>query len=263
MLNKLSVVISSCDKFSDLWDENIKAYRKFWIQNPCATYLVTDAKKNWEAEDVQLVVADGENDFPLRIKYALNFVNTKYVLLTLDDYFLIDPVDNSKIEYLVQRMESEHIQYLSLYNRRVTKPKQYLPLEKLNRIDLTKKYAITLYPAIWEADFLKKTIQDGLSPWLYEVSLSKTAIQENANCQASLAGTYNILDVVRKGKILHRAQRYFRKNEIDIGNRPSISYATEMKLCILDLISWYTPRKLFKAMKGVARKCGMTFYSED
>ena len=263
MLNKLSVVISSCDKFSDLWNENIKAYRKFWRQNPCATYLVTDAKKDWEAEGVRLVVAEGENDFPLRIKYALNFVETKYVLVTLDDYFLIDPVDNAKIEYLIQRMESEHIQYLSLYNRRVTKPKQYLPLEKLNRIDLAKKYAITLYPAIWEVDFLNKTIQDDLSPWLYEVSLTKTAIRENANCQANLAGTFNILDVVRKGKVLHKAQRYFKRNNIDIGSRPSISYFTEAKLFILDVISWYTPRKLFKVMKRAARKCGLTFYSED
>lgn len=263
MQNKLSVVISSCDKFSDLWDENIKAYRKFWLQNPCATYLVTDAKKDWEADGVQLVVAEGENDFPLRIKYALNCVDTKYVLVTLDDYFLIDPVDNDKIEYLLQRMENEHIQYLSLYNRRVTKPKQYLPLEKLNRIDLTKKYAITLYPAIWEVEFLKKTIQDDLSPWLYEVSLTKTAVQENANCQSSLAGTYNILDVVRKGKVLHKAQRYFKRHQIDIGSRPSISYATEAKLFILDVVSWYMPRKLFKAVKSTARKCGMTFYSED
>jgi len=263
MLNKLSVVISSCDKFYDLWDENIKAYRKFWSQNPCATFLVTDANKSWRADGVQLVVAEGENDFPLRIKYALNYVNTKYVLVTLDDYFLIDPVDNDKIGYLLQRMENEHIQYLSLYNRRVTKPSRYFPLDRLNKIDLSKKYAITLYPAIWEVGFLKKTIQDDLSPWLYEVSLTQTAIQEKANCWVSLAGTYNILDVVRKGKVLHKAQRYFKRHQIDIGNRPTISYMTEAKLYVLDVISWYTPRKLFKIVKNVARRCGMTFYSED
>lgn len=50
---------------------------------------------------------------------------------------------------------------------------------------------------------------------------------------------------------------------IDIGDRPSISYWTEMKLWLLDIISWYTPKKLFVFLKRVARKCGMKFFSED
>lgn len=133
----------------------------------------------------------------------------------------------------------------------------------MNNIDLQKKYALNLYPAIWDVDFLKRTIKDNMSPWLYEVSLTKTALEEDAKCMASLAGTFDILDVVRKGKVLHKAQRYFKKNNINIGNRSSISYFTEIKLFILDVISWYTPRWLFKIIKKLARKCGMTFYSED
>lgn len=263
MQDKLSVLISSCDKFSDLWDENIKAFRKCWKDNVCDTFLVTDTKTKWSAPDVKLIVAEGQNDFPLRIKYALNSITTPYVLITLDDYFLIDSVKNEAIAYLVNRMQKENIQYLSLYNRRLIHKRMYKPLDEFIPIDLTKKYALTLYPAIWEVEFLRKTIQDNLSPWLYEVSLTKVAIKENANCQASFAGTYNILDVVRKGKVLHKAQRYFKKNGIDIGDRPSISYVTEMKLAALDAISWYTPRKIFVVVKSLARKCGMKFYSED
>ncbi len=263
MQDKLSVLISSCDKFSDLWDENIRAYQKYWVDNPCDTYLVTDRKTKWSAPNVNVIFSEGQDDFPLRIKFALDSITTPYVLLTLDDYFLIEPVENKKLVYLLERMQKEHIQYLSLYNRRVTKKHQYQLLEKLITIDLQKKYALTLYPAIWEVEFLKKTIQDNLNPWLYEVSLTQTAVKENANCQASLAGVYNILDVVRKGKVLHKAQRYFKKHGIDIGSRPSISYGTEIKLFLLDAISWYTPRKILIGIKRIARNCGMKFYSED
>lgn len=263
MQNDLSILISSCNKFSDLWDENIRAYQKYWVDNPYDTFLVTDRNTEWVAPNVSVLVAEGQDNFPLRIKYALDVIATPYVLVTLDDYFLIDAVENKKIEYLLNEMKKENIQYLSLYNRRVTKKRQYQSLEKLITIDLKKKYALTLYPAIWDVNFLKKTIQDDLSPWSYEVSLTQIAIRENANCQASLAGVYNILDVVRKGKVLHKAQKYFKENGIDIGSRQSISYATEMKLWVLDVISWYMPRKVFKAMKCIARKCGMTFYSDD
>lgn len=260
---RLSVLISSCDKFSDLWDENIRLYQKNWKENNCRTILVTDAKRDWQSTQAELISVDGENSFPLRIRHALDSITTPYVLVTLDDYFLIDPVDTQKIEYLLDRMQQERIQYLSLYNRRVTNKKKYLPVEKLLPIDLQKKYAVTLYPAIWEVAFLKKTIREDLSPWLYEVSLTQTAIAEKANCQASFAGTFNILDVVRKGKVLHKAKRYFKRNGIDIGNRPVISYWAELKLWVLDMISWYTPRKLFKAGKKVAKKLGFKFFSED
>ena len=204
-----------------------------------------------------------EKNFPARIKTALDTIDSSYVLITLDDYFLIDSVSNKKIAYLIERMKKEDIQYLSLYNRRVTKKKKYYPIQQLFPIDLSKKYAITLYPAIWNVEFMKKTIKEDTTPWLYEVSLTKTAQEENAKCSASLAGIYNILDVVRKGKILHKAKRYFKKNNIEIGDRPTISYITELKLLILDIISWYMPRRLFKIIKKIAKKRGMTFFSEE
>ena len=94
-------------------------------------------RSDWAEDGINLVVAEGQNDFP-RIKYALNQIKTQYVLVTLDDYFLIDDVSNDKLTYLVKRMEKEKIQYLSLYNRRVTKKSKYQPIEKLNDIDLQR-----------------------------------------------------------------------------------------------------------------------------
>ena len=260
---RLSVLISSCDKFSDLWAENTRLYQKHWKENSCRTFLVTDSKRQWDSEQIELVPVDGEKSFPLRIRRALECVTTPYVLVTLDDYFLIDPVENRKIEYLLDRMQQERIQSLSLYNRRVTNEKKYLPLEQLRAIDLHKKYAVTLYPAIWEVAFLKETIRADMSPWLYEVSLTKSAIEADAKCMESLSGVFNILDVVRKGKVLHKAKTYFKKHGIDIGNRPTISYFTEMKLWVFDIVSWYAPRKLFRAGKKMARKMGFEFFSED
>lgn len=262
MKDKLSVLISSCDKFSDLWDENIKAYRKQWQNNECDTFLVTDKKTDWSAENVNVIAVEGQNDFPLRIKAALENVKTPYVLVTLDDYFLIKPVENDKINYLVDRMIKEDIQYLSLYSRRTKKENDFLPLDNLVSVNLSARYAVNLYPAIWNVEFLKKTVKEDVSPWQYEASLTKTAFEENANCKNSLAGTFEILDVVRKGKVLHKAQKYFKKNNINIGDRPSISYAMEFKLWSMEFLSHNLPKPFFKFVKNIAKKCGMKFYSE-
>lgn len=263
MNNMLSVLISSCNNFSDLWDENIKLYQKNWKNNSHPTYLVTDTETSWRKKDINVLVAKDQDSFPLRIRYALQYIDTPYVLITLDDYFLIEPVANEKIDYLLQRMQNEKIQYLSLYDRRKIHKKHHYAIENLYPIDLNQKYAVTLYPAIWEVEFLKKTIKKDMNPWLYEVSLTSSAREEKANCQANLAGVFNILDVVRKGKVLHKARRYLKKHGSNLGGRPSISYGMEFKLFLLDIISWHTPRKLFVWIKSIAQKLGMKFFSED
>lgn len=263
MEKELSVVISSCDKFSDLWDKHIELYQKNWCDNGAQTYLVTDKPTDRSFDGVKIIVADGDMDFPSRIKYALQFVETPYVLLTLDDYFLVNPVNNRNIETLVNKAKVEKIDYLLLYDRRKTDPKKYEKTDVLHSIDLQKKYAVTLYPAIWSVEFLKKTVKEDLSPWLYEASLTKTAREENAKCAFSHTGSFDILDVVRKGKLLHKAVRYFKKNNIEIGNREIISYGIEFKLWVQDMISWHAPRGLFIFIKKVAKRFGVTFYSED
>lgn len=263
MDTKLSVLISSCDKFSDLWDAHMELYRKNWQAQPCKTYLVTDKPTDRHFDGVEIIVAEENMDFPMRINYALQYIDTPYVLVTLDDYFLIDTVEARNITVLENLAEENQIDYLLLYDRRKTNPKRYTALDMLQPIDLTKKYALTLYPAIWSVDFLRKTVKEDLSPWLYEASLTKTAIAENAKCQFSHTGTFCMLDVIRKGKVLHKAHRYFRRHRIDIGDRPIISRWVEIKLAIMDVISWYTPRKLFMLIKKIARKCGARFYSED
>jgi hypothetical protein len=260
---KLSVLISSCDSYSDLWDAHLKLYSKNWQDNKYKTYLVTDKETNVLLEGIEIIVAEENLDFPMRIKYALDFIDTPYVLLTLDDYFLIHPVDNLHFDYLVNRSLNEKIDYLMLYDRRFTNERQYKQIEHLDIIDLSKKYALTLYPAIWSTDFLRKTVKSNMSPWHYEVSLTQTAINENANCQFSQGGTFRILDVIRKGKVLRKASNFLIKHNIDIGDRPIIKRQTEIKLLIMDFVSWYSPRWLFLLIKNIAKRVGIKFYSEN
>ena len=259
----VSVLISSCDKFSDLWETHFRLYRENWDGAPWKTYLVTDKPTDRRFDGVEIIAAGEELDFPMRIRYALEQIDTDYVLVTLDDYFLIEKARAGILSELAERAEREKIDYLMLYDRRKTDPKKYKSPDVLEPIDLTKKYAVTLYPAIWNKDFLYHSVKSDLSPWLFEPSLTGYAREAGANCQFSPAGTFVILDVVRKGKVLRKADRYFKKHGIDIGDRPLIARSTEWKLAIMEQISWHAPKKLFRILKKIAKKCGMKFYSED
>lgn len=262
-MSNISLLISTCDKFSDLWDTHIRLLKENWIGDLWKIYMVTDRPTNKSFETVNIIVADEGMDFPMRIKYALDYIETEYVLLTLDDYYLVNKTDAENLNYLADRAENENIDYLLLYNRRKVNPKKYQPIEKLFSIDLDKKYAVNLYPAIWQKEFLKNSVKSNMNPWMYEPTLTKYAKKANANCQFSHSGTYDILDVVRKGKILHKAKRFFKKNNIDLGSRPTISYLTEFKLASIERFNWYAPKSIKKIAKKLAVACGMKFYSED
>ena len=259
----ITMIISSCDKFSDLWYEHIRLLKEHWKGTLCRILLVTYKNTTQYFSDVEIIVAPSNFDFPKRIKYALDFVDTEYVLVTLDDYFLTNDVFYSNIYKLENIAKKKQIDYLLLYNRRKTNEKKYKPVGTLEKINLDKNYSVNLYPALWKKDFLIKTVKDNSTPWEYEFSLTKTAILENANCYFSPSGAFDILDVVRKGKILHKAKKYFVKNNIIIENRETISYLIEIKLWLMDRVSWYAPKKIQLLLKRILNKFGMKFFSDN
>lgn len=261
MINDFSILISSCDKFSDLWKTNISLLKKNWRGDLPEIYLVTDKDTDFMDEDIKVVAFSG--DMPVRLKKACERINSNYVLITLDDYFIINTIEEEKMQYLKNVANRESIDYLQLYHRRYAKKKYYTEIEDIRKIDLSTKYAVSLYPAIWKKDFFVSCVDEDDTPWRFEPELTMKAIDYNANCCISNAGVFQILDVVRKGKVLHKANRFLRRNNLDIGDRPLASRVEEMKLTIADYIWWYAPRWFYKAVRKIAEKAGMQFYSKE
>lgn len=259
--NDYSIVIGTCDKFSDLWQTHFELLFKNWAGEMPPIYLVTDKETTFSHEGVKVVVGNGH--LPGRIKTALAFIESDRVLLTLDDYFVINPVNGEDIGSICAYAEENNVDYLMLYNRRWAKKRYYKGIDSFSKIDLEKRYAVTLYPAIWTKSFLDYCIDEELTPWMFEPMLTEKAKAYNANCVFSHAGSFEMLDVVRKGRVLHKAHKYFKKHGINIGDRPLAKRSTEMKLAFFDFIDWHTPRWFFRMTKKIAKLFGMKFFSED
>lgn len=261
MVNNLSIIISSCDKYSDLWEANLFLLRKYWVGDLPPIYLVTDKYTDYHNNDVTVLTYDG--DMPIRLKKACQEIQTQYVLITLDDYYLIDNVYTDNIKTIVDWEDSNTVDYLQLYHRRYDKKKYYTEIGVNSVIDLTKKYAISLYPAIWNKRFFVYCVDENETPWQFEPRLTQKAINYGAKCYINNSGSFKILDVIRKGKVLHKAHRYLRSNGLDIGNRMLVPIGEEIKLKVADCIWWYAPRWFYKLSRRCAEKLGMKFYSEE
>lgn len=261
--DKITCLIFSCDKFSDLWDGNLKLFRENWPERDFETYIVTDKPTDRTFPDVKIIAAGADMEWSDRLKYALEFVKTDYVFVTLDDYFLIKKVDNNRMEQLVDLLDVGRYDYLRLFPDPVRSAKEELPEYKgIHRIDNTYEYSVNLYQGIWNYKFLEYCVKTPKNAWHFEVELRDSAIQFNANCLVSFNDEYKVLDVVRKGKLLRNAARYFKKNPgIYNGNRPVNSWWYEFTLGIKDWGQRHTPECLLPVARKILSYLGFKFYS--
>lgn len=259
--NKLTLVINSCDKFSDLWNAHFNFLDSNWLDRDVRTILLTDKETDFTHKGVEVVSAGEGLQYPNRMKKLLPSVTTEYVFITLDDYFPINRIENEKIENLCAIMDREHIDYLRLFPD-PNSHKRFKPYKTIYKIDMRENYAVNLYQGIWRKDFLQSTFQRDLSIWDYEVSLTYIARARNAKCMLGKGKEFEILDVIRKGKLLHKAYRYLKKKNVELPQRELISYSTELRNFLFDATRKALPRSLANGAKGLMRKFGVSFISD-
>lgn len=265
MNNKISMMIISCNNFSDLWDGHVKLLEQNWPDRDMKTYLVTDAPTTKKYPGIQIISAGAELEWTERLAYALKQIDTDYIFVTLDDYFLIKKVDSESILELTRMMEKEGYDYVRLFKR----PKgatlnEVNDYKKIFHVSIKGKYSVNLYAGIWKKDFLESTVKTPKNVWQYEVSLYLRAQEYGAKCVVSLRNEFQILDVVRKGKLLHKAARFFRNNPgIYNGNREINSWEYEIKLTAQQLVSRHMPQWIKKRIKAFMVSRGHQYFSDQ
>lgn len=259
--DKITLVISSCDKFSDLWDAHIQLLNKNWKDRNIDTILVTDKETSKNYEGVRIISTGEGKEFSERIQEIIPYIKTEFLLITLDDYFLTKKIYTERIQNLVLAMEREDFDYIRVFGIPNSKRK-IRGYESLYKIDLNGNYQVNLYPGIWRKSFLELTLEERLNAWEYEVSLTKTARKVDAKCAMSKGKEFEILDVVRKGQLLNRANKYLKKHNLYHGNRSKISYLKELKLDIMFYGKEVLPKWFIKFIKKILVKNGYQFYSD-
>lgn len=261
---KMTMLILSCDKFSDLWDGHVKQLEEYWPDRNIDTYIVTDKPSKKKYSNVKVLSAGDNVEWSDRLLTALSMVNTEYVFITLDDYFLIKTVSSEKMGRMIEMMDRYGFDYLRLFKRPTKATRGSISgYTKAYYVDCSFKYSVNLYSGIWKTQFMRSCVAEPLNPWKFEVELPKMACSYGAKCAVSNNKDFVILDVVRKGKLLHSSYYYFKRHPgIYNGNREVNSWSYEIPLAIKTVVGRYTPMPIHNAIKKVMRKFGYQFFSE-
>lgn len=257
----ISLLILSCDAFSDIWDANFTLLEQNFGNRNMETYLVSD-KENHKImrENIHFIFVGEQKEFSCRIKEALKHVKTKYVLVVLDDYLLTKPINCNSLNKIIEIVKLENYDYFRLFNTPAGKKKtKYYKIKTLHPLDV---YDVNLYPGIWKVSVLKDMVKEKRNPWQLEVSLSKQMEEKGYRCAMTSKKIFPFMDTIRKGKMLIKAKWYLSKNKLYFGDRRRISIYTSLVLTLRWHLRKILPKKILKFLKQKLRKKGMEFYSE-
>lgn len=258
MKNKIAILVTSCDKFSDLWSNNFSLLEKFWPNHPKA-YLLSD-KQNENGNKYFDKFLFFEKEFSSRLLESLEFVAEEYLLLTLDDYLISDFVDDNKIYTLLNYMIQNDVSYIRLFKR--TKTKGWLNKEKKIHLLPLKKdaYEVNLYPSIWKKSDLINIIKNEENIWKFEVRMTRRCKEKHFTCGwVSNKKIFPFIDTVRKGKYLKKAHKYLKKNNLYISERKVRTNKENFALFVRTMISRHTPDFLQRKLKTFSKK---TYFSD-
>lgn len=186
---RLTILVNSCDKNSDLWEVFFKVLQKQWPNCPYRIILNTETKTySFDGFNIEcLCVASRKTEEELgsyawsdRVKDNLKHIDTKYTLFLLEDFYFESSVQNDLVENLLDRLDTVK-QFGALYLMEVSAnyPSYYDKKVGLYKIHKYVNFKANATAAIWNTSFLKKVLKNGESPWDLEQKGTKRVLHSN------------------------------------------------------------------------------------
>lgn len=199
---KPHILISSHLKASDIWYITDYFLKKHWKADLKITLGANGEDRKEYVPEGWKYVNNGEDiSFSKSLMSYLENIEEEYFILMLDDFVILEEVDNAKIEKAFEFIKANNGVYLRL----TPNPKGDLKIDKdFSKIDVKSyvPYVTSLQMAIWKKEFLMKLLSYDFSPWEFEVKAGKTK-ESLSNSDGFYVTNYDFITYthfVEKGK---------------------------------------------------------------
>lgn len=166
-----SLLVNSCDAYSDTWELFFKILSKRWKNLDMPVFLNTESKKYELKElDITTLNCSKKIEWGGRLKSALYQIQSEYVIILLDDYFLTEDVKEDVIKRCLKYMRlDEEIACIHLCESgRPRKLDGKSELEGCVRLNNDEYGILNCGPSLWRRKDLIYFVKDYLSAWLFE-----------------------------------------------------------------------------------------------
>lgn len=170
---KCTVMICSCDNYSDLWEPFFKLFEYYWNDCPFDILLNTETKKysysTLSIKCLQLYEANKNITYGKRMIDHLKKIKTPYTLILMDDFFIRKKVDTSEILKIINWLEKDS--KAVVFNMLNLDDKYNKPSQKYEAYDLRPpcgNYKYNFQASVWKTEYLLKSWRKSDTPWTWE-----------------------------------------------------------------------------------------------
>ncbi len=156
-IKDLTIVVSSCDKYSVLWQPFFDLLFRSWpslkTYNQDVPILLVSNGKDFDDPRVTVIKSANELGWAANVNEAVSQVKTKYVLYIQEDYFIKKAILEDKLVELVNVIEKDDLDYVEInrdfFDDHIDKPSGSILYENKNHDTI---FVVALQIAIWKTE---------------------------------------------------------------------------------------------------------------
>jgi hypothetical protein len=175
-MKNIAVFVSSCDKYSDLWESFYDLFYEYWPDCNLPVYHISDTKSFHHPRVTPICPGYLSKQYTWSElnKWALTQIPEDYILFILDDYFIARAVNSDLLSQYFEIVKQEGVSYLRL----TPAPSPTNSFKHYSNIGLLPQgtpWRTSTQIAIWKKEELIHILKDDENPWEYERNSVKRA----------------------------------------------------------------------------------------
>lgn len=161
----IAILIVSCDNYADLWEPFFTLFNRFWSDCPFSVYLVSNHKQ-YSSSRVMTITVGEDISWSDNLKRALELIPEEFVLLWIDDLFLLKPVASDRLMNICTAFQQVNGNYIRL-NPTINADVPFNELFGL--VSPGTIYRCSTVLSLWRKSVLDNLVNTGESAWDFEI----------------------------------------------------------------------------------------------
>lgn len=176
--NDVSILVNSCDKYSDVWPVFFTLFFKYWPDCPWKIYLGSN-EKIFDDPRVITIRVGKDRSWSESAYKMLDNIPTTNILFFLEDFLIFKKVDTKKVLHFYDSFVSLKANCMRLRNSPVI-DNAVIGFNDLVERPKGEKNRVALDIAFWKKEIFMGLLKFGETPWQMETEGSIRSIKHEA-----------------------------------------------------------------------------------